>query len=161
MEIREARPADFAAAGDVAVAAYAGFYGDELGSYEGALRDVEGRARDGVVLLAIVHDAIAGTVTYVADDRSPLATGRQRAGEASIRMLSVEPAYGRRGIGRALSIACIERARSDGKSSIVLHADEEMRASQALYESLGFRRDPSRDFHPDDVTALVCYVLKL
>ena len=84
-----------------------------------------------------------------------------RQDEASIRMLAVKPAHARRGIGRALSVACIERARADGKRAVSLHADDIMDASRGLYEELGFRRDPSRDYRPDDVTFRFCYVLEL
>jgi ribosomal protein S18 acetylase RimI-like enzyme len=160
VEIREARPEEYAAAGDVAVAGYAGFYGAGLGSYEEALRDVTGRAGRAVVLIALEDGRIVGTVTYVPDPSSEFAHG-QRDGEASIRMLAVTREHGRRGIGRALSLACVERARAGGRSAVVLHADEVMAASQRLYESLGFRRDPARDYIPEDGTRLLSYVLEL
>lgn len=160
MEIRSPRPSEYEDAADVAVAAYAGFYGDDLAGYEGPLRDVAGRMRDADVLVAVVDGAVAGTVTYVGDAGSPLAE-HQREGEASIRMLAVAPAFARRGIGRALSLACIERARTEGKRAVVLHADEAMAASRALYEGLGFRRDSGRDYRPDRITFLVAYVLPL
>ena len=147
-------------AGDVAVAAYAGFYGPDLAGYETPLRDIAGRMRAADVLVAVVDGAIVGTVTYVADASSPFAE-HQRHGEASIRMLAVLPAHSRHGIGRALSLACIDRARAEGKRAVILHADEGMAASRALYEGLGFRRDPGRDYRPDRVTFLVAYELEL
>lgn len=160
IEIREARPAEYAAAGEVAVEGYREFYGDSLSYYAEHLRDVETRAKASTILVALQDGVVVGTVTYVADFDSPMAED-QRPDEASVRMLSVLPSYMRRGIGRALSVACIERARADGKRAIVLHADEIMNASRALYEGLGFVRDPSRDFRPDAETFLVCYVLTL
>jgi ribosomal protein S18 acetylase RimI-like enzyme len=160
IEIREAAREDFDAAGDAAVAGYAGFYGPHLGSYEERLRDVAARAAGAAVLVAIDGGEIVGTVTYVGDASSPYAT-HQREEEASIRMLAVKPSHTRHGIGRALSEACIDRARADGKRAVSLHADEIMDASQRLYEGLGFRRDPSRDYRPDDETFLFCYVLDL
>lgn len=159
IEIREASPAEHAEAGDVAVAGYAEFYGEMLGSYADHLRDVAGRAATDLVLVAVDGGRIVGTVTYVPDASSPSA--RQHGDEASIRMLSIAPEAKRRGIGRALSLACIDRARRDGKRAIMLHADEIMKPARALYESLGFRRDPGRDFAPDDQTWLVAYVLDL
>jgi ribosomal protein S18 acetylase RimI-like enzyme len=160
MEIREATPEDYAAAGEVAVEGYREFYKEALGAYAERLRDVEARAKAATLLVALEDGEIAGVVTYVADAASPFAQ-HQRDGEASIRMLAVTPRYQRRGIGRALSTECLQRAREDGKRAVVLHADEIMNASRALYESLGFVRDPSRDFRPDDETLLVCYVLEL
>jgi ribosomal protein S18 acetylase RimI-like enzyme len=113
-----------------------------------------------VVLVAIEDGTILGTVTYVSDHASPYAE-KQRHGEASIRMLSVAPEHQRRGVGRDLTVACIDRARVEGKRAIVLHADETMDASKRLYQTLGFRRDPSRDYRPDAATLLICYVLEL
>ena len=160
IEIREATPDVFAAAGDAAVEGYAAFYGADLGDYEDRLRDVAGRARGAVVLVALEEGEVVGTVTYVGDASSPSAS-HQREDEASIRMLAVKPSHARRGVGRALGIACIERARAGRKRAVSLHADEVMQISQRLYESLGFRRDPTRDYRPDDVTFLFCYVLEL
>lgn len=160
MEIREARPEEHAAAGKVAVSGYRAFYGEALGSYAEHLADVPARAAGATLLVAVEDGAILGTVTYVGDPASPF--GRDQApDEASIRMLAVEPQEMRRGIGRALSLACIDRARSEGKRAVILHADEIMKGARALYEDLGFRRDPGRDFAPDDQTWLVCYELGL
>jgi ribosomal protein S18 acetylase RimI-like enzyme len=160
VEIREATPPEFDAAGEVAVAAYEEFYAANLGYYADRLRDVASRAKDAIVLVAIDKGAIVGTVTYVDDPGSQYAVDL-RAGEAMIRMLAVAPAHKRRGIGRALSVACIDRAVAEGKRSVVLHTDEIMEASQRLYEGLGFRREPARDFRPDDETFGLCYVLDL
>jgi ribosomal protein S18 acetylase RimI-like enzyme len=160
MEIREARPEEFAAAGEVAVEGYRDFYGRRLGDYGERLRDIDSRAAGAVVLVAVEDGEILGTVTYVPDSSSPFAQ-HVGDGEASIRMLSIEPRHKRRGVGKALSLACIERARSEGRRAIVLHADDIMEGAQRLYEGLGFRRDPSRDFEPDEDTLLLCYVLDL
>ncbi len=160
MQIREAAFDDLTHAGEIAVAAYAAVYDRSLGSYADSLRDAQRRAKEAVLLVAVEADEVVGTVTYVGEASSPYAED-QRDGEASIRMLAVAPAHARRGIGRALSLACIERARTEGKHAIVLHADEIMNASRALYESLGFGRDPARDFAPDDQTSLLCYRLEL
>jgi ribosomal protein S18 acetylase RimI-like enzyme len=131
-----------------------------LGDYADTLRDVASRARHATILVAVEDHEVLGTVTYVRDTGSPLARQRNDD-EASIRMLAVTPKRKREGIGRALSLACIERARADGKRAVVLHADEIMLASRALYEKLGFRREPSRDYAPDEDTMLLAYVLDL
>jgi GNAT superfamily N-acetyltransferase len=160
MEIREARPDEYAAAGEVTVRGYEALYGENLGGYGDRLRDVASRVRSAVVLIAVVDETIVGTVTYVPSASSDYAEGL-RDGEAGIRMLTVLPAYTRRGIGRALSIACVERARAEGKRAVALHADGIVQASQRMYETLGFRRDPARDFRADDDTTLIAYVFEL
>jgi ribosomal protein S18 acetylase RimI-like enzyme len=160
MEIREVTAEEHEAAGAVAVAGYHDFYRDALGSYADHLRDVAGRAAGAVVLVAVDGGRIVGTVTYVSDSSSPYAQ-HQLTGEASIRMLAVAPEHKRSGVGRALSLACVERARSHGKRAVVLHADEIMEGARRLYEGLGFVRDPARDYRPDDETLLLCYTLAL
>jgi ribosomal protein S18 acetylase RimI-like enzyme len=159
-EIREARPDEYGSAGEVSVAGYREFYGVSLGSYEDQLRNVVARAAWATILVAVAGGRVLGTVSYVGDAGSELATRFQMLDEGSIRMLAVAPDCRRRGIGRALSEACITRARAEGKRRVVLHADETMTAARDLYEGLGFKRDPGRDFTPD-VTWLVCYVLDL
>lgn len=160
VEIREARPEEYEAAGEVAVAGYRDFYGDALGSYAEDLRNATGRAKAGTLLVALERDKVVGTVTYVGVSSSPLGRS-QAADEASFRMLSVHPTATRRGIGRALTEACIARARAEGKRAVILHADEIMDGARTLYERLGFVRDPSRDWAPDEQTWLVCYTLAL
>src|SRR5579859_6875226 len=54
---------------------------------------VPGRARAATVLVAVLDNQIAGTVTYGGDAGSHLAE-HQREGEASLRMLAVPPARG-------------------------------------------------------------------
>jgi ribosomal protein S18 acetylase RimI-like enzyme len=159
LEIREVRPEELAAAGAVTVQAFAAEYA-VLGYYEAHLADVGGRTLDATVLVAVVDGEVVGNVTYVSDARSALAE-HQREDESSIRMLAVLPTYRRRGIARALTQACIDRARRDGKRRLLLHADEVMQGSRRLYESLGFERDPERDYWPDPETSLVAYVLDL
>jgi ribosomal protein S18 acetylase RimI-like enzyme len=160
IEVRRARPDEHAAVAEVTVAAYRAFYGDALGSYARALRDVRGRTRGAEVLVAVEDGAVVGAVTYVRDPRSPAAEAL-RPGEAGVRMLAVVPDRQRRGVGRELALACVERARAEGKRAVVLHADRTNRASRRLWRGLGFRRDPSRDFRPDAETHLDCYVLDL
>jgi ribosomal protein S18 acetylase RimI-like enzyme len=75
-------------------------------------------------------------------------------------MLAVAPDAQRRGVGRRLVQACIDRARAAKNARIVLHTNEAMAPAQALYRSLGFDRRPDRDLHADS-TRLIAYVLEL
>jgi ribosomal protein S18 acetylase RimI-like enzyme len=160
VEIREARPEEYGSAGEVSVEGYREFYGASLGSYEDHVRDVAARAACATILVAVAGGEVLGAVAYVGNAGSELATRFQMPDEGCIRMLAVAPDVQRRGIGRALSEACIARARAEGKRRVVLHADATMTAARDLYESLGFKRDPDRDFSPDE-TWLVCYILDL
>lgn len=55
-----------------------------------------------------------------------------------IRFLSVDPAYGGKGIGRQLTEKCIELAKSNNEQTIALHTSEMMNRARHIYESLGF-----------------------
>lgn len=60
---------------------------------------------------------------------------------AELTELYVEPAYRRRGIGRALVAYAIERAAAAGASELVLLTGPDNHVAQALYRSLGFGND--------------------
>ncbi|HEY6057264.1 MAG TPA: GNAT family N-acetyltransferase, partial [Candidatus Limnocylindrales bacterium] len=66
-----------------------------------------------------------------------------------------------RGAGRLLVEARIERARGAGRRRLVLLTRPEYAAARALYERLGFRRDPERDLSPVPGVDLIGYQLDL
>jgi ribosomal protein S18 acetylase RimI-like enzyme len=61
-------------------------------------------------------------------------------------MLAVAPEAQGRGVGRALIGEVATRARADGRTGIAIHTRPSMIAAHRLYESLGFVRDPARDW---------------
>ena len=144
-EIREARPEEYEAAGELCVLAYAAIEGETDLGYFGELRDVATRAEVVPVLVAAEPDGtLLGTVTYVPGP-GPYAES-ERADEAGFRMLAVAPWAQGRGVGRALVEACIARARSDGRTGLVILTRPSMHAAHKLYESLGFDRNRAGDF---------------
>jgi ribosomal protein S18 acetylase RimI-like enzyme len=76
-------------------------------------------------------------------------------------MLGVAPAGQRRGVGRALVQACIDRAREQGRGALVLSSEVRMASAHRLYERMGFVRDPERDWQPNPDVSLLAYVLPL
>jgi ribosomal protein S18 acetylase RimI-like enzyme len=145
--VREALPGEYAAIGDLIVAAYADFIEiAEDGGYVAELRDVAGRARDCPIYTAVDEDGtILGGATYVPGPGNPYAEV-ERDGEAGIRMLAVSPDARRRGIGMLLTVALIERARADGRRGMALMSLPTMTAAHAMYERAGFQREPARDW---------------
>ncbi len=164
--IREALPAEFAAIGELTVRAYA-MVGDPIQgdpiytAYEAELRDVAGRAASCAVLVAVDPAArILGAVTYVPGPGTPWSE-TELEGEAAFRTLAVDPEAQGRGIGRALVVECLERARRDHRDGVAILTRPAMTAAQRLYESLGFARVPSRNWEFEPGQWLWSYVLTL
>ena len=55
-----------------------------------------------------------------------------------IRFVSVDPEFGGQGIGKKLTIMCIDSAKQNGEKMIALHTSEIMYKARHIYESLGF-----------------------
>jgi predicted N-acetyltransferase YhbS len=149
MQVRQAQPDDYAALGELTVAAYAAIDPGVLGDYEDELRDVAGRAAGADVLVALDGDGtILGGVTYAPDPSSSSAEFAD-ADAAGIRMLAVAPGAQGRGVGEALTRACVDRARAAGRRQVILHSTDWMTTAHRLYGRLGFRRDPTLDREPE------------
>jgi ribosomal protein S18 acetylase RimI-like enzyme len=154
------------AVADLTEAAYREVLGDRLGDgYLAELRDVARRAREAVVLVAVdgardeAGGPVVGSVTYVPGP-GPWAEF-EGDDEAGIRILAVHPAAQGRGVGTALVEACIALARLEGRRRLSLHTVSTMAPAMRLYERLGFRRAPERDWPLESGTVLLAYVLDL
>jgi ribosomal protein S18 acetylase RimI-like enzyme len=82
-------------------------------------------------------------------------------GEAEIRMLVVDPAARRAGVGEALVRTCIELAGDEGCTAVRLSTEPTMTTAHRLYERLGFVRTPDRDWSPVEGVTLLTYVLDI
>jgi ribosomal protein S18 acetylase RimI-like enzyme len=162
LEIRPLRADEHDALAELTVRAYAPVHGEVVdGPYLDDLLDVAGRAAAAEVLVAVDGDGtLLGGVTYVPDRTSAMAEFDDEDA-ASVRMLAVDPGFQGRGAGAALMAACIDRARADGRNRLVLHTTAENTFARAMYERMGFRRDPARDWRPDPAVQLVGYELVL
>jgi ribosomal protein S18 acetylase RimI-like enzyme len=119
---------------------------DVARGYRAELGAGVGRIPGSVVLVAESAGAIVGTATLLTDaahdDHS------WPPGGAVLRLLAVTPRARGRGIARALTGECIDRARDAGAAFVGLHTSAVMEAAQALYTTLGFERTPEHDFEP-------------
>jgi ribosomal protein S18 acetylase RimI-like enzyme len=157
--VRAARPQDYDAIRDVTLEVYigAGLAGPD---YRATLADVEDRARHTDLLVAVSGDRVVGSVAFAwhATAYAEITAGPD---EAAFRMLAVSPEARGRGTGRALVQACVDRARAAGVRRIVISSETTMVAAHRLYVSMGFQRDPVRDWSPHPGVDLICYVLRL
>ena len=156
MLIRLLRPDDHGAVGELTVEAYTTVEPATVETgYDDELRDVAARS-EGVDILVAVDDEpddgpddgpapghgpdarIVGAVTYVPGPESPAAefTDEDAAG---IRMLAVAVDAQGRGVGEALTLACVDRARAAGRGQVILHSTDNMTAAHRLYLRLGLR----------------------
>lgn len=62
--------------------------------------------------------------------------------------IAVAPEWRGRGVGRALLVALIERARQDGEPGLSLSVSRRNPVARRLYESLGFRQVTGDADHP-------------
>ena len=90
----------------------------------------------GEVIIAELQGTFAGAVAYFGPNSQKAAFFDQRW--PIIRMLVVDPAFRGKGIGRALSDACIARARRDGSPIVALHTSPIMSVALPMYLKMGF-----------------------
>jgi len=140
--IREARPEDAAAAIALWTEAYVTHgVGGRTQPYD--VEDFQESRRNGAVFVVDADAGLAGVVAL----GPPGAAGNVVAApqEAELSRLAVAiPARGR-GIGRALTVHCEQRARAAGWPAIALWSRPAQIEAHRLYESLGYRRVPERD----------------
>jgi ribosomal protein S18 acetylase RimI-like enzyme len=158
--IRDLRPSEFDALGDLIVQAYSSLEGfpsrQEQPQYYEMLAHI-GRfteKKDARVLVAVTaQDELLGGIVYFGDmaeyGSGGTATGISNA--SGIRLLGVGPQARHMGAGKALTLACIELARACGHAQVILHTTQAMRIAWGLYERLGFVRSEDLDFSQGDL----------
>jgi ribosomal protein S18 acetylase RimI-like enzyme len=160
--VRPARPEEYAAVGELTLAAYvADGYLDHDADYAAELRAAAHRAAEADLVVAAdanTHELL-GTVTYCVSGSHYAEISRP--GEAEFRMLAVRPDARGRGVGITLARWCVERAREQGYTALVLSSLDRMTAAHRLYERLGFDRLPERDWAPAPGISLIAYRLEL
>jgi GNAT superfamily N-acetyltransferase len=155
LTIRPARPEEYEALGRMLVAAYAALPGmpspAEQPDYYAMLADVAARAARPALTVLVAADAggkLLGSIDFI-DDMTQYGSGGSAStvtDAAGVRLLAVEDAARGKGVGKALTLFCIDRARELGKHRLVLHTTRVMQAAWTMYEALGFVRFPDIDF---------------
>ncbi len=161
IEVRVARPDEYARVGALTHAAYAALPVDHLwGGYDEEILDTAARAEHGDILVAVTvrtpraprakqgshvidDGVVVGAVTYVDDPASEWSEWTE-PGEAQFRLLAVDPSARGHGAGTALVQACVERATAAGRA-ILIHTTPWMVDAHRIYERLGFVRRADRD----------------
>jgi ribosomal protein S18 acetylase RimI-like enzyme len=159
LAVQPARPDEFDRIAELTVSVYVdgGLASD---GYTAELADVAGRStRAQLLVVRDEDDRVVGSVALVlSGDFGEVTTSDE---EAAFRMLVVDPAARGRGIGERLVATCLDLARAAGKRRMALSTGPEMTAAHRLYERLGFRRLPERDWSPVPGIDLMVYALEL
>jgi ribosomal protein S18 acetylase RimI-like enzyme len=159
--LRRAQPEEYAAVGELTLTAYlADGFLDNDDDYAAELRAASHRAAEAELIVAVdpVDHAVLGTVTFCLAGSHYAEISRP--GEAEFRMLAVAPTARERGIGHLLARWCVDRAREQGCTAVVLSTLDRMQNAHRLYERMGFARLAERDWLVDDIQ-LIAYRLDL
>lgn len=155
LTLRDLRPEEGPALGRLLVAVYSALEGfptpEEQPGYYAMLADIGAfAAKPGVrVLVARTdQDRLAGGVVYFGDmaQYGSGGTATQERDAAGIRLLGVDPDVRGLGVGKALTKACLDLAREQGRAQVILHTTRAMPQAWRMYEALGFRRSEDLDF---------------
>jgi len=155
LTIRDLRPSEFEALGQLMVGVYSQLEGfptpaEQPRYYEQLANIGRFTEKPGTrVLVAVTpEDELVGGVVYFADmthyGSGGIAASIRNA--SGIRLLGVDPRFRGSGAGRALTSACIELARDAGHSQVILHSTQAMQIAWGLYERMGFARSEDLDF---------------
>ncbi|MGH9269425.1 MAG: GNAT family N-acetyltransferase, partial [Acidimicrobiales bacterium] len=164
MIVRDVRPEELDTAAAVMVAAYEEYApfmpAESWGRYRGDIADVQGRLEATELIVAELGGRIVGAVTFY-PDAARYGTRVEAApwpkGWSAIRLLAVHPEARRRGIGRALAMECLRRAREREAAAVVLHTASGMAAARGMYERMGFERVPEFDHRPAPEVNVIAY----
>ena len=140
MELRDYRPDDAAHIDRIAVATFSELqtHYDDWASLSASLGRMSSLADRSEIIVAAQGEAVIGAVAYVGP-------GVEKADYFGrdwpvMRTLVVDPTYRGLGAGRALTEACIDRARRDGASLIALHTSPIMSVALPMYLRMGFEK---------------------
>ena len=153
--IREVRPDEYETLGRLMVDVYAHLEGfptpkEQPDYYEmlagiGHLTEQENTQ----VLVALSDEgALLGGVVYFSDmaQYGSGGTATKEKDASGIRLLGVDRRYRKGGIGKALTLACIQQALARGHTQVILHTTQAMQVAWKLYRKLGFEPSPDLDF---------------
>ena len=157
--IREALPGEYPALGQLLVQVYStleGFPGPrEMPHYYEMLADIGALARKpgAKLLMAAAGQRILGGVVHFADmaQYGSGGTATLEKDASGFRLLAVDPAARGMGVGRALVEACLDLAREDQHTRVVIHTTNAMKTAWRMYEAIGFKRAPDLDFMQGDL----------
>ena len=137
-QIRDFRLEDTTAINQVALRAFEEYRStfSESFAFEERIGNMAALASIGEIIVASSGADILGAVAYI-PAHAPKSNFFKQEWPV-MRMLVVAPNYRGKGIGRALSEECINRARRDGSPEMALHTSSIMKVALPMYQRMGF-----------------------
>jgi len=163
--VRDARPEERGAVRALTLRAYAEYAAVMAPAAWAGLDAAVRAALDGdggeARIVAERGGELLGSVMLFPPAADAYGAAAERAGWPVLRLLAVAPEARGRGIGQALVQECVRRARGMGAAELGLHSSESLRAAIRMYERMGFRRAPERDFRPEGAELVMGFRLPL
>lgn len=159
-EFREANTDEFSSLGKLMIEVYSRLEGfpseQEQPEYYQKLRNVgDFTLFPKVKLFVAVSDngIVDGGVVYFGDMTYYGAGGEPTTSQdaAAFRLLAVNPRIRGKGLGKGLIDCCLEQARKEKHSHMVIHSTKTMMVAWKMYERMGFERFKQIDFLQDDL----------
>lgn len=118
--------------------------------YLDEIEDVASRDAVSEVLVAIDAGTILGSVTIPNPGERLLTTSAPD--EMDVRLLGVSGEARGKGVGETLMQYCVDVARDRGARRLVLQTGDQMVKAHRLYERLGFKQIPEKEFMIDTIS---------
>lgn len=153
--IRNAQPNEFSYIGQLMVKVYSQLDGfpkeDEQPNYYKMLAnigDLTLKPETELLVAVSPENEIAGGVVYFSDMQyyGSGGTATQEKNASGFRLLAVDNLFRGKGLGKLLTLACIEKAKAKNHTQVVIHSTKAMQTAWKMYEDLGFKRADDLDF---------------
>jgi GNAT superfamily N-acetyltransferase len=153
--IRNAKPEEFTETGNLMVQVYSQLEGfpkeSEQPNYYKMLANIgELTNNPGTELLVAVSsdNKIVGGVVFFSDMKyyGSGGTATKEENSAGFRLLAVSPIVQGKGIGKLLTMVCIEKAKNKRLKQVIIHSTKAMQIAWKMYENIGFKRSEDLDF---------------
>lgn len=167
VNIREAQPSEYKSLSGLMMQVFStleGFPGrEEHPTYYALLDDVGQLTKKPSIELLVAtspEDELLGGVVFVGDmqDYSSKGVTLPLNNASGIRLLVVSPNARGKGVGKALTEACLQRARALGRRQMILHTTNTMKVAWGMYERMGFERYPKIDFQQQSLDVYGFYL---